>query len=62
MLDRAFTQRPGDTQVGFLQQVFGGAGIVDHTLQRAQQADPLGEEYSVEVGLTHSDTRTMRSE
>ncbi|MNG29723.1 hypothetical protein D3C84_1152050 [compost metagenome] len=32
VLDRPFAQCPGNAQVGLLQQVFGGAGVVDHAL------------------------------
>ncbi|MNF08152.1 hypothetical protein D3C80_2084970 [compost metagenome] len=62
VLDGALAEGTGDAQVGLLQQVFGGARVINHALQGAQQADSLGEKYSVELGLTHSDTRAMRSE
>ncbi|MNN43319.1 hypothetical protein D3C81_1575480 [compost metagenome] len=56
MIDGPLTERPGHPQVGFLQEVFGGAVIVDHPLQRAQQRDPLGDEDVVEARLTHGRT------
>ncbi|MNJ79324.1 hypothetical protein D3C77_773060 [compost metagenome] len=62
VFDRALAQGAGDAQVGLLQQVFGGAGIVDHALQGTQQTVPLDKEYRVELRLTHSNTRPMRSE
>jgi len=35
VVDRPLTEGAGHTQVGFLQQVFGGAGVIHHPLQRA---------------------------
>ena len=57
MSDGTFTQRTGHAKVGFLQQVFGGAGVTDHALQRAQQDRSSREENVIEVRLTHRDTR-----
>ncbi|MNF98559.1 hypothetical protein D3C84_814230 [compost metagenome] len=56
VIDGPFAERPGHAQVGLLQQVFGGAVIVDHPLQRAQQGDSLGDEDVVEARLTHGRT------
>ncbi|MNN88083.1 hypothetical protein D3C81_2057260 [compost metagenome] len=56
VVDRPFAQCPGDPQIRFLQQVFGGAWIVDHPLQGSEQADALGDEDVIEAGLAHSDT------
>jgi len=62
VVDRPFAQGPGDAQVGFLQQVLGGAVVIHHPLQGAQQNHPLGEEDLVEARLAHSDTRPICSE
>jgi hypothetical protein len=56
VIDGPFAQGAGHAQVGFLQEILGGAVVVDHPLQRAQQRDSLSEEDMVEVRLTHSRT------
>ena len=56
MLDRPLAQGARHPQVGFLQQVLGGAGVADHALQGAQQGKALEEEDGVEPGLTHEKT------
>ncbi|MNP03225.1 hypothetical protein D3C76_951050 [compost metagenome] len=56
VIDGALAERTGHPQVGLLQEVFGGAVIVDHPLQRAQQGDSLGDEDVVEARLTHGRT------
>ncbi|MCY1449003.1 hypothetical protein D9M71_657210 [compost metagenome] len=44
VLDGPLAQGTGDPQVGFLQQVLGGAGVAYHALQGTQQGEALGEE------------------
>ncbi|MNN89046.1 hypothetical protein D3C81_2068080 [compost metagenome] len=56
VFDGPLTQCPGHAQVGFLQEVLGGAVVVDHPLQGAQQRDALSEEDMIEARLTHSRT------
>lgn len=58
VLDRAFGQCTGDTQVGFLEQVFGGTGVADHALEGAQQRCALGEEDVMKARLTHGRARS----
>ena len=61
VVDRSLTEGPGDAQVGFLQQVLGGAVVIHHPLQGAKQNHPLGEKDVVEARLAHSDTRPVCS-
>jgi hypothetical protein len=56
VIDGPLTERPGYSQVGLLQEVFGGAVIVDHPLQGAQQRDSLSDEDVIEARLTHGRT------
>lgn len=56
VIDGPLAQGAGDAQVGFLQQVFSGAVIVDHALQRTQQGRALGKEDMIEARLTHGRT------
>ncbi|MNC80453.1 hypothetical protein D3C75_1332410 [compost metagenome] len=56
VLDGPLAQRAGHPQVGFLQQVFGRAGVTDHALQGTQQGEALNEEDGIEPGLTHGGT------
>ncbi|MNP58780.1 hypothetical protein D3C76_1537250 [compost metagenome] len=56
VIDGPLAKRTAHPQVGLLQEVFGGAVIVDHPLQRAQQRDSLGDEDVVETRLTHGGT------
>ena len=44
VIDGPLAQGSRHAQVGFLQEVFGGAVVVDHPLQRSQQRNPLGNE------------------
>lgn len=57
MFDSALAESAGDTQVSFLKQVFGGARVADHLLQGTQEDCSACEKYSVEVRLSHGDTR-----
>ncbi|MNH32968.1 hypothetical protein D3C79_934470 [compost metagenome] len=56
VIDGPLAERSGHAQVGFLQEVFGGAVVIDHPLQRAQQGHSLGDEDVVEARLTHGRT------
>ncbi|GLR37602.1 hypothetical protein GCM10011247_30000 [Pseudomonas plecoglossicida] len=62
MFDGSFAERAGYPQVGFLQQVLGGAGVAHHALQGTQQGKALDEEDGIEPGLTHGGTWPTKGE
>lgn len=57
VVDGALAEGAGDTQIGFLKQVFSSARVADHSLQGAKEDCSTSEKYSVEMRLRHGDTR-----